>query len=302
MTAAGDRIIGAHARLRHKSLARPDEVRSLPNARVNLVSLGDTTVVRTRFEPGWRWSTDLAPIMKTRSCEVHHLGHSVSGILRVRMDDGEELDIPPDSIFEIPPGHDAWVIGDEPWGIVEWTSGRVATTPPAGPGQRVLATMLFTDIVDSTAMLERLGDVAWQELLRHHNVRLRDDLNTLHGREVKTTGDGFLAVFDSATNAVRCGAAMTRSAHEIGLPIRVGIHTGEIEYVGDDVRGTAVHAAARVMSLASSGEVLLSATTRDLVEGSGLDLEDAGTHELKGLATPRQVFRLVLTGGATSPG
>ena len=133
-------------------------------------------------------------------------------------------------------------------------------------------------------------------------ARLRDDLNTLHGREVKTTGDGFLAVFDSATNAVRCGAAMTRSAHEIGLPIRVGIHTGEIEYVGDDVRGTAVHAAARVMSLASSGEVLLSATTRDLVEGSGLDLEDAGTHELKGLATPRQVFRLVLTGGANSPG
>ena len=134
MTAAGDRIIGAHARLRHKSLARPDEVRSLPNARVNLVSLGDTTVVRTRFEPGWRWSTDLAPIMKTRSCEVHHLGHSVSGILRVRMDDGEELDIPPDSIFEIPPGHDAWVVGDEPWVIIEWTSGRIASTPPRVPG------------------------------------------------------------------------------------------------------------------------------------------------------------------------
>src|SRR5437667_8164646 len=121
-------------RLRYKSLARPDEVRSLPNERVNLVNLGDTTVVRTRFNPGWRWSTDLAPIMKTRSCEVHHLGHSVSGIVRVRIDDGEELDIPPDSIFEIPPGHDAWVVGDEPWVIIEWTSGRIASTPPRVPG------------------------------------------------------------------------------------------------------------------------------------------------------------------------
>jgi class 3 adenylate cyclase len=288
-------------RPRYKSLAHPDEIRSLPKMRVDLVSLGDTTVVRARFDPGWRWSTDLAPIMKTRSCQVHHLGYSVSGTVHVRMDDGEELDIPPDSIFEAPPGHDAWVVGDEPWVIVEWTTGRAASTAPEGPGQRVLATVLFTDIVDSTATLERLGDVAWQDLLRLHNLRLRDDLNTLHGREVKTTGDGFLAVFDSATNAVRCGAAMTRSAHEIGLPIRVGIHTGEVEYVGDDVRGVAVHAAARVMSLASADEVLLSSTTRDLVEGSGLDLEDAGTHELKGLSGPRQVFRLVVPGGANKP-
>src|SRR5437667_7701134 len=165
--------------------------------------------------------------------------------------------------------------------------------PPEGPGQRVLATMLFTDIVDSTAMLERLGDVAWQDLLRLHNVRLRDDLNTLHGREVKTTGDGFLAVFDSATNAVRCGAAMTRSAHEIGLPIRVGVHTGEIEYIGDDVRGIAVHAAARVMALAGADEVLVSSTTSALLEGSGLVLEDAGGHDLKGLSGARRVFRLV---------
>ena len=289
-------------RPRYKSLAQPDEVRQLPKMHADLVTVGDTTVVRARFEPGWRWSTDLGPIMNTRSCQVHHLGFSVSGLVHVRMDDGEEFDLPPNSIYEMPPGHDAWVVGDQPWVIVEWTSGRVASTPSEGPEKRVLATVLFTDIVDSTATLERVGDVAWKDLLRLHNVRLRDDLNTFHGREVKTTGDGFLAVFDSATNAVRCGAAMSRSAHEIGLPIRVGIHTGEIEYVGDDVRGTAVHAAARVMSLASSGEVLLSATTRDLVEGSGLDLEDAGTHELKGLATPRQVFRLVLTGGATSPG
>jgi class 3 adenylate cyclase len=279
-------------RPRYKSFSHPDEVRPFPKARAQIVSLGDTTVARVEFNPGWRWSTDVAPIARTRSCEVHHLGHSVSGIVHVRMDDGEEFDIPSGSIYEIPPGHDAWVIGDEPWVIVEWTSARIAGIRPEGPGDRLLATVLFSDIVNSTATLERLGDVAWQELLRLHNVRLRDDLNTFHGREVKTTGDGFLAVFDSATNAVRCGAAMTRSAHAIGIPIRVGIHTGEIEHIGDDVRGVAVHAAARVMSLAAPDEVLVSSTTRDLLEGSGLDLEDAGTHDLRGLSGPRQVFRL----------
>ena len=90
-------------------------------------------MVRARFEPGWRWSTDLGPIMKTRSCQLHHLGFSVSGTVHVRMDDGEEFDIPPDSIYEMPPGHDAWVVGDEPWVIVEWTSGWAASTALEGP-------------------------------------------------------------------------------------------------------------------------------------------------------------------------
>jgi class 3 adenylate cyclase len=279
-------------RPRFKSFSHPDEVRPLPKGRAEIINLGDTTVVRASFDPGWRWSTDVGPLAKTRTCQVHHLGYAVSGIAHALMDDGEEFDVPPGSIYEVPPGHDAWVVGDEAWVIIEWTSGRVATTVLEGPGQRVLATVLFTDIVDSTATLERVGDRGWQELLRQHNLRLRDDLNVFHGREVKTTGDGFLAVFDSATNAVRCGAAMSRSAHGIGLSIRVGIHTGEIEYVGDDARGVAVHAAARVMSLAGSDEVLVSSTTRDLLEGSDLDLEDAGTHELKGLSGPRQVFRL----------
>ena len=133
------------------------------------------------------------------------------------------------------------------------------------------------------------------------NARLRDDLNVYHGREVKTTGDGFLAVFDGATKAVRCGAAMTRSARAVGLPIRVGIHTGEVEFVGDDVRGVAVHAAARVMSRAGPDEIIVSSTTADLLEGSGLALEEAGTHELKGLTGRRQLFRLALD-GAVAPG
>jgi len=213
--------------------------------------------------------------------------------MHVRMDDGEELDIPPDSIYEIPPGHDAWVVGEEPWVTVEWTSARIVGIRPEGPGERVLATVLFTDIVDSTATLQRIGDRAWRELLRLHDTRLRDDLNTFRGREVKATGDGFLAVFDGATRAVRCAAAMTRSASGLGLAIRVGVHTGEVEFVGTDVRGVAVHAAARVMSLAGPDEVLVTSTTRELLDGSGVVLEEAGTYELKGLAGRRSIFRLV---------
>ena len=279
-------------RLQTKSFASPDEIRTFPKGRAEVVSLDDATVGRSSWSPGWRWSVDLAPIMGTRSCQIHHLGHSVSGLLHVVMDDGAAIDIPPDSIFEIPPGHDAWVVGEEPWVTVEWTSARIVGIAPEGPGERVLATVLFTDIVDSTARLQALGDSAWHELLRLHDSRLRDDLNRFRGRELKTTGDGFLAVFDGATKAVRCGAAMVRSAQTLGLSIRVGIHTGEVEFVGSDVRGVAVHAAARVMSLAEPNAVLVSSTTSDLLEGSGLVLEDAGTHELKGLSGRRQIFRL----------
>ena len=115
---------------------------------------------------------------------------------------------------------------------------------------------------------------------------------------MKTTGDGFLAVFDGATRAARCAIAMSRSAAEMDLPIRIGVHTGEVEVVGDDVRGLAIHATARVMSLAGPGEVLVSATTAELLEGSGVTLEDAGSHELKGLSGSRQLFRVVRAEGA----
>jgi class 3 adenylate cyclase len=209
------------------------------------------------------------------------------------MDDGEALDIPPDSIFDIPPGHDAWVVGDEPWVTVEWTSAHIVGIGPDGAGERVVASVLFTDIVDSTAIIRSLGDAAWRDLLRRHNISLRNDLNSFRGREVSTTGDGFLAVFDGATRAVRCAAAMTRSAQALGLRIRAAIHTGEVEFAAGDIRGVAVHVAARMMSLAGPDEVIVSSTTYDLIEGSGLVLEDAGTHELKGFPGQRRVFRVV---------
>jgi class 3 adenylate cyclase len=269
------------------------DVRDLSKARFEIIEIGDATIGHSTFEPGWRWSVDLAPVVGTTTCQIRHLGYSVSGRLRVRTDDGETIDIGPNAAYEIPPGHDAWVLGEEPWVTIEWTSGRAFGAVFEGPDERVIATVLFTDVVDSTATLERLGDVAWRDRLDEHTGRLRDSINVFRGREIKTTGDGVLAVFDSATRAVRCAAEMVRSARSIGIAIRVGIHTGEIELINADARGIAVHTAARVLALAGPDEVLVSSTTRDLLEGSGIDLEDAGRHELKGLSGARQVYRLV---------
>ncbi len=279
-------------RLQVKRFAAPDELRSLPKSEVAVVNIGETTVGLARWEPGWRWSVHHRPVVGTEWCPFHHQGYSVSGTLRVITQDGQSIDIPPDSVYEIPPGHDALVVGEEPWVTVEWASTRAVGLAFDEPGARVLATVVFTDIVGSTATLRRIGDAAWRELLLAHNARLRGDLNLFRGREIATTGDGFVAVFDSATRAVRCGTAMIRSARELGLSIRVGVHTGEVEFVGGDARGVAVHAAARVLSLAGGNELLVSSTTHDLLEGSGLTFEDAGSHDLKGLGR-RIVYRLV---------
>jgi class 3 adenylate cyclase len=268
------------------------ERRDPPLGKAELVRLGESNIGRARWEPGWRWSEHLKPMMGTDSCPFHHLGYSISGSLHVEMEDGETLDIPPDCAYEIPPGHDAWVVGDEAWVTVEWTSAAEVGIPTA-PEERVLATLLFTDIADSTQTLARVGDAAWRDMLLEHNRRIRADLNAHRGREVTTTGDGFLATFDSATRAARCALAMVQSARELGLAIRVGVHTGEIELVGGNARGIAVHTAARVMSLAAGGEIFVSSTTRDLLEGSGLNLEHRGAHELKGLPGARDVYRLI---------
>jgi class 3 adenylate cyclase len=280
------------ARLQAKSFEAPDETRPVPRALLRVVNLGEVAVGHAIWQPGWRWSTDLRPIAGGEWCENHHLGYALSGQLAVITEDGEQLEVRGGSVYEIPPRHDAWVVGDEPFETVEWSSARVVGVAAERLGERVLATVLFTDIVDSTATLERVGDQVWRELLLAHNARMRDTINAFRGQEIATTGDGFLVVFDSATRAVRCGLAMTRAAESLGLRIRVGIHTGEVEFVGDEVRGLAVHAAARVLSIAGAGEVVVSATTRDLAEGSNVTFVDAGRHVLKGLSGERQVFRV----------
>jgi class 3 adenylate cyclase len=276
-----------------KSFDLPDETREIPRARYKTLQLGEVVVAHATFDPGWRWSAHLGPLMGASTCPIHHLGFAVSGVCHVVLKDGDEADIGPGAVYEIPPGHDAWVVGDEPWVTVEWQSGRPISSMLDTSGERVVASILFTDIVDSTRVLETLGDARWRDLLLEHNRLMRAQLNMYRGREIKTTGDGFLAVFDGATRAARCGASMASAVRGLGIAIRVGIHTGELEFVGEDVRGVAVHAAARVMALAGPGEVLVSSTTADLLEGSGLELVEAGTHELKGLTGPRRSFRVV---------
>ncbi|HET7026403.1 MAG TPA: adenylate/guanylate cyclase domain-containing protein [Candidatus Limnocylindrales bacterium] len=286
------------SRLQAKSFDDADEVRNLPRAFARVVNLDETTVGLATWEPGWHWKEDLAALAGTASCQFLHLGYALSGRLEVVTDDGQRLEIVGGSVFEIPPGHDAWVVGDEPFVTVEWTSSRTVGRAPEGPGERVLATILFTDIVGSTATLARVGDAAWRDLLLAHNARLRQQLNEFRGREIAGTGDGVLALFDGATRAVRCGVAMARAAEQLGLEIRVGVHTGEVEIIGGNARGVAVHAAARIMSAAGPGEVLVSSTTRDLLEGSGVDLEARPPQELKGLAGARALYRVGTTAGA----
>ena len=132
-------------------------------------------------------------------------------------------------------------------------------------------------------------------MLLDHNDALRGELDRFRGREIVTTGDGFLALFDSAARAARCAAAMTEAVRPLGIEIRAGLHTGEVNLTGGNARGVAVHAAARVAALAGAGEVLVSGTTRDLLDGSGLHFEDRGAHELKGLEGVRQVYAVVRT-------
>jgi class 3 adenylate cyclase len=162
---------------------------------------------------------------------------------------------------------------------------------PAVASNRVLATILFTDLVGSTEKAEALGDTAWAALLGSHNEAIRRALERFSGEEVDTAGDGFLAVFDGPARAIRCALEVRRALHVLGLEVRSGVHTGEVERAaGDKPRGIAVHVGARIMSSAGSGEVLVSSTTRDLVAGSGLEFEDRGERELKGVEGPRRLY------------
>jgi class 3 adenylate cyclase len=279
-------------RLQRKSFATPDQVREFLSGRMDIVTLDEMAIGRFVFRPGWRWSKDVAPISGTRSCQHRHVGYTISGSLEVRMDDGTSLVIGQGDAYEIPPGHDAWVVGDVPWDSVEFTSAHAFGLSPEELGERVLATVLVSDIVGSTAILEQVGDRAWAKLVQEHNVRIRAAIDRFRGRELDAAGDGFLALFDGAARAVRAALLMDPAVESLGVRVRVGVHTGEVEVLGGLARGVAVHAAARVASLAGPGEVLVSGTTRDLLDGSGLLLEARGEHELKGLSGARPIFAL----------
>ena len=165
---------------------------------------------------------------------------------------------------------------------------------PAPEPHRVLATVLFTDIVESTRLAAELGDERWHAVLAEHHRVARRQLERFGGHEVKTVGDGILATFDGPARAVRCAAAIRDGVRELGLELRAGVHTGEIEVEPDDIGGLGVHIGARVSALAAGGEVLVSSTVKDLVVGSGLGFEDRGTHVLKGVPGEWRLFAVTL--------
>ncbi len=288
------------AEFRTKSLDKPDETQAFPAIIAKLVDLGDWTVGRYTAQPGWRWSSHVRPQVGGDWCQARHVGAVLSGRLGIRLPDGTTFEMGPNDVFDIPPGHDGWTIGDDPVETIEWAGTR-AFTGFRGSHDRALATLLFTDLVASTEAAARLGDPAWRALLSAHFEAARAEFERFHGREVKTTGDGVLATFDGPAQAVQCAAAIRGAAARAGLEIRAGVHVGEVEMVAGDLRGVAVHEAARIMAAAGDGEILVSETTRALALTSGALFEDRGVHRLKGLDGEWRLYAYLVNAEVADP-
>ncbi|HYY81320.1 MAG TPA: adenylate/guanylate cyclase domain-containing protein [Actinomycetes bacterium] len=184
---------------------------------------------------------------------------------------------------------------------VVWAMGPPAASPPAPTG-RMLATVLFTDIVDSTGRARAHGDRRWSQLLDRHDRRARATVEAFGGRLVKTTGDGILATFDGPGRGIRCALALRERLREDGVEVRAGLHTGEVQFRGGDVGGIAVHVAARVMAAAGAGQVLVTRTVQELVAGSDIPLEDRGSHPLRGIAGETRLFAVRVSTSAAAAG
>jgi class 3 adenylate cyclase len=198
----------------------------------------------------------------------------------------------PDSRLVVLPGHDSAIFSSDVDAVADEIEAFLTGSRPPPRKDRVLSTVLFTDIVGSTDMAAQIGDRAWRELLERHHTIMRATFDRYAGKEVHTAGDGFLATFDSPLRAIECARAAAEAIRSIGLEIRAGLHTGEIELSGGDVQGIAVHIGARIAGLAGAGDVFVSSTVKDLVAGSGLEFEDRGAHGLKGVPGEWHVFAL----------
>ena len=193
---------------------------------------------------------------------------------------------------------DTHLISEEPTRVIAEIERFVTGAPVTPKTDRVLLTVLFTDIVASTERAAELGDTRWRELLAAHDDLLVREVKRQGGRVVDTTGDGVFATFDGPARAVRCARTAAETVRQLGVEIRAGVHTGECELIGDDVGGIAVHIGARVVALAGPREVLVSSTVKDLVVGSGLRFEDRGIHELKGVPDDWRLFAVIGDGPA----
>jgi len=225
------------------------------------------------------------PSISVPTLVLHHAGSAIpasNGRLMAEL-------IPGARYVELP-GRDHLPGAGDPEAVAGEIEEFLTGARAGGRPDRVLATVLFTDIVNSTKRAAELGDSAWRQLLERHDALVRSQLERFQGREVKQTGDGFLASFDGPARAIRCARSLTEEIGELGIELRAGLHTGECELIGADLAGVAVHVAARVGALAGSGEVLVSGTVKDLVMGSGIELADRGTHELKGVPGEWRLF------------
>ena len=277
--------------IQRKSLNQPDGSIAFPRGEGTHARVGAITVGRAMLQPGWRWSVDVQPNVGTASCEVHHFHIVISGSFAVRMDDGQEAEFVAGDVCDIPPGHDAWVVGDEVAEILD-IAGNVAEfgTPALHTG--TVVTLLMTDIVGSTDHADRVGDPAWRQVLERHNWIVRAQLDRYRGIEIATTGDGFLATFSSALAALHAARAITAEVLACGVQVRIGVHTGEVEAAHGDVKGLAVHATSRMMAVGGASEVVVSDVARALSAGGPFDFDPLGEHQLKGIAAPLELFRL----------
>jgi class 3 adenylate cyclase len=227
-----------------------------------------------------------APTLVMHRRGDHAVSHHAGRWLAEQISDSRYLE------FE-GPDHGPWV-GDSS-GPLEAIEEFLTGVRPGPAPDRVLATVLFTDIVDSTRLATERGDRGWRDLLEQHQRIVRGHLQRFGGREVKTTGDGFLAIFDGPTRAVEAASAITADMPSLGIEVRAGLHSGEVELIGEDIGGIAVHVAARISALASGCEVLASRTVRDLAAGSGIEFEPSGRHSLKGVADEWEIYRVAST-------
>ncbi len=229
------------------------------------------------------------PAIRTPTLILHRVGDRVSEIGHARY---MAQRIPDAKLVELP-GDDHMFSIDGGGQILDLVEQFVTGKRPVHQAERVLATVLFADIVGSTDRAAQLGDKPWRDLLQEFYLKMRDVLQQYRGQQISTAGDGFLAAFDGPARAIRCAGAIRAAVRSLGLEVRCGLHTGECERVGDDLAGIAVHIGARVAGLAQPGEVLVSQTVRDLVAGSGLVFEARGSHVLKGVPGEWRLFRAV---------
>lgn len=279
-----------------KSLREPDETVRLPSVQMEVVDLGDLTVGRAVHQPGWRWSTHVRPTVGGEWCQVRHVGVVLSGRLGIQLMDGTTFELEADDVVDVPPGHDGYVIGHEPCVLLEWAGVRAFSGFTGGFHNRLLATLLVTDLVGSSARASELGDAAWRDLLSNHIESVRANLDHFRGSEVRTTGERMLVTFNGPLPALRCASEIRRIARRRGLHMRASVHVGEVEVVGEDMRGVVVHEAELMMSRAEEDEILVSETTRALALVSGLTFEERETTNLEGLAGDRRLYAFVEEG------